>query len=49
MKYNGPFEIIEKLSPVTYRLRLPASYKMHPVINIMHIEKYEKSPPEFGV
>jgi hypothetical protein len=48
MKYDGPFEVLQKLNPVTYRLRMPASYGMHPVINIAHLEKYNKSPMEFG-
>ena len=39
----GPFEITEKLSPTVYRLRLPASYNMHPVLNIEHLKKYDKS------
>jgi hypothetical protein len=47
-KYDGPFEILSKLSPVTYRLRLPASYKIHPVINIAHLQPYHESPQEFG-
>ena len=47
-KFDGPFEIMEKLSPVTYRLRLPSSYQIHPVINIAHLERYNKSPEEFG-
>ncbi len=49
MRYDGPFEIVRKLSPITYQLRLPANYRMHPVLNIAHLEKYEQSPPEFGV
>jgi transposase InsO family protein len=48
MKFDGPFEVLERLSPITYRLRLPASYGMHPVINIAHLEKYKNSPPELG-
>lgn len=48
MKYDGPFEIIQKLSPVSYRLRMPASYGIHPVLNIAHLEKYKESPEEFG-
>ena len=48
MKYEGPFEIIRKLSPVSYQIRLPASYGMHPILNIAHLEKYEESPSEFG-
>ena len=48
MRYDGPFEILRKISPVTYQLRLPAFYGMHPILNITHLEKYEVSPPEFG-
>jgi hypothetical protein len=48
MKYDGPFEIIRKLSPVTYQLRLPVSYGIHPILNIAHPEAYHKSPSEFG-
>ena len=48
MKYDSPFEIIKKISPVSYRLRMPVSYGIHPVLNITHLEKYQTSPPEFG-
>ncbi len=47
-RYDGPFEISRKISPVTYQLRLPAKYRINPVINIIHLEKYNASPPEFG-
>ncbi|RDB20147.1 hypothetical protein Hypma_012728 [Hypsizygus marmoreus] len=48
MRYDGPFEILRKISPVTYQLRMPASYGTHPIINIAHLESYALSPPEFG-
>lgn len=48
MKYDGPFEIAQKVSPVAYRLRLPASYGIHPVINIAHLETYEPSTEDLG-
>jgi hypothetical protein len=48
MRYDGPFEIIQKVSPVAYRIWLPASYGIHPVINIAHLEKYEVSPEKYG-
>ena len=48
MKYDGPFEIIKKISPISYRLRMPASYGIHPVLNIAHLERYQTSPSEFG-
>ena len=48
MRYEGPFEVLERVSPVAYRIRLPGSYRIHPVINIAHLESYKASPPEFG-
>jgi transposase InsO family protein len=48
MKYDGPFEVIQKLSLVSYRLRMPESYGIHPILNIAHLEKYQPSPSEFG-
>ena len=48
MKYDGPFEVIQKLSPVSYWLWMPGSYGIHPILNIAHLEKYQSSPAEFG-
>ena len=47
-RYEGPFEIMKKISVVAYRLRMPGSYGMHPVLNIEHLERYQESPSEFG-
>nr|GAT59874.1 TY3B-TY3B protein [Mycena chlorophos] len=46
MKFDGPFEISRKLSPITYQLRLPISYGIHPIINIAHLEPYAESPED---
>ena len=43
----GPFEVMERINPNVYRLRLPDSYPMHPVINIEHLKKYKRSSEEF--
>ena len=48
MKYDGPFDVIQKLSAVSYWLRMPKSYGIHPIFNISHLEKYQPSPAEFG-
>ena len=48
MKYDGPFKVIQKLSPVSYQLRMPDSYGIHLILNIAHLEKYQSSPAEFG-
>ena len=42
-RFDGPYEIIEKISQVAYRLRLPASYQGHTVLNIAHLELYKKA------
>jgi hypothetical protein len=44
----GPFEVMEKINPVVYRLCLPNNYPMHPVVNLDHLKKYHQSPSEFG-
>jgi len=49
MKYDGPFKVIKKFSPVSYHLRMPALYGIHLVLDITHVEKYQTSPTEFGV
>ena len=52
----SPFPIARKLSPVTYRLTLPATMKIHPVFHVdlltgyreteAHGPNYERPPPE---
>jgi hypothetical protein len=37
-KWHGPFKIIEKISPYTYRLELPPSMKCH---NVFHVSLLE--------
>lgn len=44
----GPFEVLECINPVVFRLRLPDTYPMHPVFNIAHLKKYKPSPARFG-
>jgi hypothetical protein len=37
---TGPFRILEKLSPTTYRLELPPTYESHNVLNISSLSPY---------
>ena len=39
----GPFLIERKLSPVTYRLTLPASMKIHPVFHVDLLTRYRET------
>ena len=47
----GPYKIIEKISPVTYKLSLPKSLRIHPIIHVSELEPYyedhfgRKQPP----
>jgi hypothetical protein len=52
-RHIGPFRIIEKINPVVYQLSIPWGYKLHPIINIQHLQHYHCSesnsrvtPPE---
>ena len=47
-RFEGPFEVINKLSDITYQLRIPHEYDIHPVLSIVHLEKYTPSSGEFG-
>ena len=39
-RYDGPFEVTERVSPVAYRIRLPHSYGIHPILSIAHLEPF---------
>jgi len=43
-RYEGPFEIIEKLSLVMFRFRIPPRYRaLHPVFHTSKLTQYSKS------
>ena len=44
-RYIGPYEIIEKLNPIAYRLGLPIELEhMHNVFHISQLRKYIPDP-----
>jgi hypothetical protein len=55
-KCHGPFPIVRVLSPITYELRLPVQWKLHPVFHVdlltpyrkteFHGANYDKPPPD---
>jgi len=43
-KYLGPFEIIQRVSPVAYKLKLPAELRIHPVFHVSRLRKFHEDP-----
>lgn len=44
-KYVGPFKIIQRITAGAYKLELPASMKIHPVVNVENLKPFHDSPP----
>ncbi|KAH7422533.1 hypothetical protein KP509_12G013000 [Ceratopteris richardii] len=40
----GPFSILAKINPVTFKLHLPSTMKIHPVFHVSMLEPYKISP-----
>ena len=45
-RWIGPFQVQQAVSANAYRLKLPASIQVHPVINISQLKKYHRSPAD---
>jgi hypothetical protein len=45
-KYFGLYQIIERISSVTYRLQLPPKARIHSVFHVAFLKKFEATPPE---
>ena len=42
-KREGPFEIEEVLGPVTYKLKIPKTWKIHNVFHVILLRPYEEN------
>ncbi|KAH7287687.1 hypothetical protein KP509_32G069400 [Ceratopteris richardii] len=40
----GPFTILAKINPVTFKLQLPSTMRIHPVFHVSMLEPYQISP-----
>jgi hypothetical protein len=40
----GPFKILETVGRLAYRLEIPPTWKIHPVISIAHLERHHTDP-----
>ena len=43
-RYCGPFEVLERIGPVSYRLALHASTRAHNVFHVSLLKKYVHDP-----
>ena len=43
-RYYGPFEVLERIGPVAYRLAFPASTRNHNVFHVSFLKKYVHDP-----
>ena len=43
-RYCGPFEVLERIGPVAYRLAFPASTRAHNVFHVSLLKKYVHDP-----
>ena len=43
-RYYGPFEVLERIGPVGYRLEFPASTRAHNFFHVSLLKKYIHDP-----
>jgi hypothetical protein len=48
-RWIGPFEVLQKINPKAYRLRLDDRYPGFPIFNFDHLKPYKESPDRFGL
>ena len=43
-RYDGPFEILKRIGPVAYKLKLPERLQLHPSFHVSFLKPYHEDP-----
>ena len=47
-KYEGPFPILRRVGKVSYKVKLPARLKIHPVFHVSNLKPYHEDKEDLG-
>jgi hypothetical protein len=42
-KWVGPFEVVQVVGPVAYKLKMNYGWRVHPLLHVSYLESYKKS------
>src|ERR1700724_4651841 len=40
----GPFEVVRAVGRLAYEMKIPSTWKIHPIISVAHLEPYKADP-----